>query len=256
MLFYDLYILTLVNKLIFIYARPHGNCSSQTIKTEFAALYSAYPEINDITMKIHAIKARDIDGLVLHYMHKFGIDNVRGGSYTQIVFSNDLKMFIGDRIQYIYQDLENTHKLLSLVHSNNIKKVLDLRKQITELTPCLTKTEFNALCELQPNAPASELYNNLVEKCSRLYYQFCKTCPDGKNDLQKLLGFQSHIWLYSPHVAFDDYFISGSDKEIADKILNCFDFMITYMQNRIDELEFDIMMLQEKKDLTGSATLA
>jgi len=252
MLLYDLYILTLVNNSIFLYTRPHTDCSPQTIKTEFAALYSSYPEIKDITMKIHAIKPRDVDGLVLHYMYKFGINNVRGGSYTQLVFSDTLSTFISDRIKYIYHDLENTHQLLTSVNPIYIKNIIDLREKIRVTTPCLTKQELLLLREMQPKCPASELYNSLVEKCSRLYYQFRKTCPNGENDLQKLLGFKSHIWLYSPHVAFDAYFINGQDKDVADKILDCFEFMITYMQNRIDELEFDITLFRkEKMDLTG-----
>jgi hypothetical protein len=224
------------------------------VKREFAAFYPQYPGIHDITMIIHRIKARDIDSMVLHYMHKHGIDRVRGGSYTNVVFSDELKSFIAERIKYTYYDLPDMHNMLTNYDTKHIESVVAIKSRIAELTPCLTKNEFYMLSQMAPVRPASQLYNNLVYKCSNLYYQFRAKCPDGMNDLQKLLGFESHIWLYSPHVALDSYFIDGTDKALADKVLRCIDFMMTYMLNRIDELEFDITTFQSKK--TDSAALA
>jgi hypothetical protein len=255
MLYCNLYVLTLVDKSIFLYPGNLETKGSDAIKCEFSAFYPDYPAINDITMVIHNMKVREIDGMVLHYMHKYGLDKVRGGSYTQCVFSNELQTFISDRIKYIYYDLPQMHSIATN-NLHNISAVVQLQSRINAMMPVMSAADIETLSGLKPCCPATPLYNNLVNKCADLYFQFRKQCPDGLDDLQKVLGFRSNIWLYSPHVAFDSYFINGIDKELADRVLYCIDFMRTYMCNRVDELEYDMRSMTQpaQLDLQGLAT--
>lgn len=255
MLYCNIYLLKLDEGLLFLYSRPCDECSADRIAIEFKALYPDYPLMQDITVIIHNVKACDIDSLVLHYMHKFGLDKVRGGSYSARHLSDTMKTFIGDRIKFVHFDLPDIHNLLMSYDCEVIGEVVKLRNKIDSLKPSLSDFELTVLKTLFRQSPLTninsnpqlQVYNNILASCSKLYYQFKDQCQNGMDDLQKMLGFQSHIWLYSPHVAFDDYYLYGKDKDLAEKILNCFEFMKTYMSNRIAELEFDISQLQKEK---------
>ena len=252
----NLFILTLDNRTIFLYAALPNDKSPDSIKKEFQILYPEYPPIHDITMVLHKIKFRDIDSYVLLYMHKHGIDKVRGGSFTTPILSNEIKNFISDRIKYIYEDLPQTHAMLNQYDNNSLSKVIELREKIKLMKPILTNDELNLLLEIQPNSMDIHKYNSLLNKCGNLYYQFCKQCPEGKEDLQKLVEMKSHIWLYSPNTALDSYFIYGHGKDLADKVIKCIEFMWYYLNNRTNELEFDITSLQmsNQLDLTHPET--
>jgi hypothetical protein len=146
--------------------------------------------------------------------------------------------------------------LLNASNMQSIASIVQLQLRINSMMPVMSAAEFETLSELKPACPATPLYNKLVNKCANLYFQFCKQCPDGLDDLRKVLGFESNIWLYSPHVALNSYFINGVNKELADHGLRCIDFMRTYMCNRVDELEYDMRSITQpaQLDLPGLAT--
>ena len=55
--------------------------------------------------KIDSVRATEIDGLVIYWMSKEGIERVRGGSFSDAELSDETKDHISKQIKYMNYDL-------------------------------------------------------------------------------------------------------------------------------------------------------
>ena len=89
-------VILLSNNKYLIYPYLPNNCECENGFTiqEYNFLYDEW--LNGQTVKslenvIQDVEAWQIDGLVHLYMHKYGIENVRGGRYNKLVISDEEK---------------------------------------------------------------------------------------------------------------------------------------------------------------------
>jgi len=97
----SIYILKLENNKYYV---GRSNNAELRIKKHFSGNGSAwtnkYKPIKPIKI-INDCDNYDEDKITKQYMSKYGIDNVRGGSYCQIVLSDDVKQFITNEINNV-----------------------------------------------------------------------------------------------------------------------------------------------------------
>ena len=124
-----LYYISLENNKMFLYAdylKP-----DEEIMRDCQLLY-AYAKINrplKIVFMTQNIDLYEIDSIVKHFMNAFGIDTVRGGSYTDNVLHEDVIYHIQKECNTVMGDqiIENNQKLVE------IKKLYASIEQINNL---------------------------------------------------------------------------------------------------------------------------
>jgi len=135
-----LYYISLENNKMFLYTdylKP-----DEEIMQDCQLLY-AYAKINrpqKIVFMTQNIDLYEIDSIVKQFMHTFGIDTVRGGSYTDNVLHEDVIYHIQKEYNTVMGDqiIENNQKLIeikklyaSIEHINNL--VSNLEENLNEI---------------------------------------------------------------------------------------------------------------------------
>ena len=279
-----IYVLRLENAPydFFIYPRISllNDCSDAEIITECGCLYRD-------TIKTHQIKGieksywnempRNVDGIVLTYMHQHGIEKVRGGSFSKAVLSATEKEFISDRIKFMFYDLEENasktseiHKFKSDFESSSIeilqKKLIQLEKEIAEMKqahinmldyyPKATPEDISELVRLiesacDPNRgwqflKILPIYSGIMDRLRITYEQYTKYIEDAAYNLDKISHNLSHIYYTSPRIYFDSRVIESERARCKDnnentdvQMIKAIELMVYTLINRSDEFKFD-----------------
>lgn len=162
--YYNIYVFSCIPLFTkyFLYAAP----PTSNPELEVAKLYPDFTII-DQTHVIENVTKEAIDGHVLKWMHIYGIDNVRGGSFTNLVLSDAEKQWIGDRIKYFYFELPENKEILKL---NNVPPIPDhLKSLLQRFWPKLSLTDIKLL---EFGLPSMEVCSHI----SDLYDQYCDYC--------------------------------------------------------------------------------
>lgn len=279
----DVYVLKLVNSPydFFIYPRINtSDCSEADIITECGCLYRD-------TIKTHQIKGIEInywnripiaaDGIVFTYMHEYGIEKVRGGSFSKAVLSAAEKELISDRIKFMFYDLEENASKTSEIHKfknefekhpiENLQKTLkQLEKEITEMKtahanmlkyyPKATPDDIQRLKHLiktacDPNRDWHFLnilpnYSGIMDRLQLTYEQYVKYVENAAYNLDKISNNLNEIYYSSPRVYFDSRVIESErvilkddNKKSDEQIFKAIELMVYTLMNRSDEFKFD-----------------
>ncbi len=132
-----------------------------------------YPMVNVIDINWNADKF-DEDKYVIKYMDKYGIDNVRGGSYSQMILNEDLKKTINrylvtaNNLCYICN--KDDHLIRECPQNPKNPKIFNERKRIIENE---TETEPNDNDnDMEPSKKKlkfdySQHNNHMCDRCGR-----------------------------------------------------------------------------------------
>jgi hypothetical protein len=218
----------------------------------------------------------EIDFFVKKYMHFYGIDNVRGGSYSSVILDENTKRFIQNEFKtkiqtYEKKDLIIENILLEYKDINDwslsklIKEYDDIVKieekynkeslhlhnlkfgnGITEINRDFLldlKWLCNQIARVFANREVTEnlikKYEIIIKKMKSLYYIFLNYTSDIEDT------YNHKIHLYSPEVLLDNIFfhsniIKYNNSEVIEKFIDYFEYMYYCVINRIDEYTFDV----------------
>jgi len=158
-----------------------------TILFDFVKKYPPIRVLNEIDLEDVLI----VDYYVKYFMRHYGIDNVRGGNYTDEVLSNDvltrLKMEIGktsadyERDNELYEYLVLYYKMIDLDRLKEIEKLnnqLEIYKAKQELVG-LFSTDKNIIADLEwltdEIKNKRDIYDLPVDTIQKLYKVIYKT---------------------------------------------------------------------------------
>ena len=181
--------------------------------------------LENITLEFHdkitMVKPESIDGIVIQWMSKHGIDHVRGGSFIDPVLSDSTKEYISKQIKYMNYDLENNDTLverlmamtdisLSLLPEKKImiEKCREIQSRIDKYYPCVSIEELEWLRKMIETSVSGNWrfpeiinkYSDLLKRLVLLYKQFCTYQQTVDNPI--ILDLPAP-YLTSPHIYFD-----------------------------------------------------
>lgn len=252
---------------------------------EFHYLY--YEWIHNLSIKsienvIQNVEAWQIDSLVHLYMHKYGIENVRGGRYNKLIISDEEKEFISQSIKYFAygvdedaDEIKKCHSIIKEIQDGKMdcNKVVIEYENYNQLTTKLGNymidrdllTEFEWLISIikTPVIKFSTIetrYYKLVHSLRAIYEKYLKTFEDGKEKIAscykkyhtyftenpKILPI-TEAQLANPIMYLDSRVIhSERSHEYCQKdelFLDIYTLIIYTFVNREDELLFDISQI-------------
>jgi hypothetical protein len=219
---------------------------------------------------------RNVDGIVLTYMHSHGIEKVRGGSFSKSVLSAAEKENISDRIKFMFYDLEENVTKTNEIHKfkkefneytiENLQKTLNqLEHEINEMKqahsnminyyPKATPEDIQQLQHLiesacDPNRDWQFLnilsnYSGIMDRLQLTYKQYTKYIEDASYNLNKISNNLNNIYYEVPRVYFDSRVIESErvknkdNKNNDEQIFKAIELMVYTLINRSDEFKFD-----------------
>lgn len=253
---YNVYVFELDNAA-YLLCPSIGDCS--ILECEFM-----HP---DICSKHRVIKLLDtycdiegwqIDGLVHAFMHRYGTNNVYGGSYSKLnATSDNIKtadhITTADHIKYMVDGLNKLRErqILCDKYKSSTSMTMDYKSEIAmynELISLQSKyhidrtiiddIEWLKSVIIGPTTVNLERYHNLMKKLSEIYTKAAKlfnletgltySRPDTFFD-SRVLPYERNVWNYNV----------DNDTKLNDVIKN-FELAIYTMINREDEVLFDM----------------
>jgi hypothetical protein len=282
--FFQLYVFELQeNKWFLHFASP---ANDDYLWLECASMFSfvrRFPPKN--TFEILQINnVLEIDYFVKKYMLCYGVENVRGGSYSEETLGIETTRFLENEIganlnTYFYRqnridEIGKRYRFINTISdkeresralNNELLEYRALRQKITDLS-CHNKINR----ELTDNIEWMFLFiansiDEFPEKISKeLSEKYNKTLgilkllPDVfTNVLEKEHTYDTIGNLYNPEFVFDTFFYHSqnrdkciSELESADKLLRYFEYMTYFIINRVDEFVFDLSTFGEQYEET------
>ncbi len=243
----------------FLYIKQRVSCSF---------LYRLENETLEFHEKIEMVKETEIDGQVIYWMSKEGIDHVRGGSFADQVLSNFTKEYISKQIKFMNYDLEKNAELVDRLHSMKnagatfslldtlqIKVKIDKYKitqeKIAKYYPVVSIEDLNWLRSKIDTCLNGEWhfleitaqYDKLIEKMKTLYKQYMEYHYCEEQNMPSVSSAH-YVYLNNPHFYFDSRVIANekmnSKVQNDDEMFKTYELMIYTLINRTDELKFEI----------------
>lgn len=277
---YTIYVFQLKNGMRYLYPKSRNidNMSLKDLFLEFRYSILSFNEDYQPTQILRTytnILSYNINGLVLHYMHVYGIENVRGGKYTNLIFTKDEQEEISNQIKYFSHVIEENEQQIDkyyiFLREYNHFSLGSLWSERTRIDNLLLNHNKNQKLYENLNVIESEYKYDidwLKELCSRpdwtvpdkdydmcmsriqkiftafnIYYEGATEKMDSlkKNFINTL----DHVMLlYNPASFFDKIIYSSSEREenyiYLPFVISLIEMIFYSIQNRCDELKFDI----------------
>ena len=249
---YDIYVFKGDNQF-FLYPKRRYENNDTNAMIECKCLYCLENETLQLCEKIEMVKQTEIDGQVIQWMSQEGIDNVRGGSFTDTVLSDATKEYISRQIKYMNYDLEKNDSIIKRLQGltdisfcnfsnmhQEICKCKNIQEKINKYYPAVSIEDLNWLrvkVDTSLSGEWKDKYNDLIRNLTILYKQY-KEYQKFHNDTV-IHMIDDFPYLSSPHMYFDTRRRStGEEKD--DEVFKTYETLIYTLLNRTDELKFDI----------------
>ena len=278
------YVLLLENEKFFLY--PSNNDDKESLMLE-VGLLEQFVTVNKPILIIESYyiwDIKEVDIYVKKYMIERGIQNVRGGSYCEVVLpeykikalENEFLITkekflhtasIVDSIIHKYKDMNELQKELEILDiENRLKEYREIKSNIeyyrkhgsergflSTLEWLFSYLDEESINDTHPNEIRQQ-YNIAMLKLQQLSKVFSKRFPDYK--------FLPEINYYRPDVVFDRIFIHKrclydweSSITTAKEVYSKFEFMYYKLLNYVEELEFDLTTFPDDFDSVASISL-
>lgn len=259
-----------------------GNDDHSKIMTNCALLYDYVYKYRPVKIVdvIPNIEFVQIDRIVLEYMHKYGVENVRGGSYSSEVLpdyvlktlylqlntmtigpihlqnhiesTNNLKM---DKNKY--EKLKSQYNSLKYFMHENVKYVMDheyFENELKWLYQHIDKTVHNVNHNILIKDAAlkkiiHQKYSQLmvyVKQLPRMYETVCKYRYMDVNENPFLQNI-NNVFLKHPEFVFDNFIYHSHnlrsrniDETEWTDLHEKISYMFAFVINYLDEIEFDL----------------
>ena len=260
---YDIYVFKGDNQF-FLYPKRRYENNDTNAMIECKCLYCLENEMLQLCEKIEMVKQTEIDGQVIQWMSQEGIDNVRGGSFTDTILSDATKEYISQQIKYMNYDLEKNDSIIKKLQGltdisfcnllnmhQEICKCKNIQEKIDKYYPAVSIEDLNWLRAKVDTSLSGEWkfihivdkYNKLIRNLTILYKQYKEYQKFHNNEVIHMIN--DVPYLLSPHMYFDARIISeerrrsvgtGNDNEV----FKTYETIIYTLLNRTDELKFDM----------------
>jgi hypothetical protein len=208
----------------------------------------------------------DINTWTKRYMVYFGIDNVRGGIYSDEILPEYLRKGIEFELAASLQDYEKKLNIFNAIRSKNTLTLSDFQRE---------KDAYNKLLDMGYNMITRDFFEDLDWMKNVIINSKCKTsyksglCTKTVEDISKYNAFikkidllnkyyyqlneekikvLSSVLLKNPNFVLDNCFYhSNSIQNLDDEINNATEFLDKYefmgytLINVIDEMEYDFL---------------
>jgi hypothetical protein len=285
--YFRLYVLELQEQKWFLYFASPSNDEYLWIEcaSQFTFVNKHLPKKTVDIIKIDNVL--DIDFYVKKYMYCYGIENVRGGSYTdetldvdtikflnnelnvdvtkhfkkQIMMDNIYKRYVNLQLEEDFtKEMQNLQE--ELIKCNNVKKkikdidpinrtILDDLDWLLYYIACVESNEII----LKISAEDGVKYRKIIEKLKTVTHVFT-------NVLEQTVKYEENIvFLKNPEFILDDFFYHSYKEYIKQKCLKnmvdvekqirYFEYMCYFIINRLEEFEFDLSSYDEDRILVS-----
>lgn len=217
---------------------PTRSSSISKIRTECVCLYRLENKTVNHLEKIECVRPTEIDGIVISWMAKKGINKVRGGSFSDPIISNSEKEYISKQIKFMNYELENIDIGRMKIQNQVIKhmpkaSIADL-EWLKYMIATSTSGAWNFLDK-------HDEYAYVIEKLVAIYNQFVECIEDANKP--------KSIYFRSPRLYFDARIIprercryaeTERHLEIDAEIFKTYELFIYTLLNRTEEFKFDL----------------
>jgi hypothetical protein len=233
----------------------------------------------------------NINSLVLHHMHVYGIEQVRGGKYTNVFFTPEEKEEISNYIKYfsdgLFKESEKTVRYYKFVEEYSSFNTSQLRAEQDQIGYMLRNlynlknnhadmnvvTEYHLgeikwltqICDTSnvhfKNIEAR--YNSLMKHITTVYNFYKNNFDNAEEKIASLQKLHPHmettLWFYSPNTFFDNIIIHKTNtsyyREYLPYVISVIELMFYTIHNRAVELEFDIKCVNEDEKMERFRTI-
>lgn len=233
----------------------------------------------------------NINSLVLHHMHVYGIEKVRGGKYTNVFFTPQEKEEISKSIKYfsdgLFEESEKTVRYYKYVEEYSLYNTSQLRveqdqigytlrnlynlKNRHEYTNFVTEYDLGEIKWLRQLCDASNVhfqniearYNSLMKHITKVYNFYKRDFENAEEQIESLRKLHPYmettLWFYSPNTFFDNIVIHKTNtsyyREYLPYVISVVELMFYTIHNRTVELEFDIKCVNEDEKMERFRTI-
>lgn len=292
---YNLYVIACKNGKYFIYCSTEK--SEEDIRFHTKILYDFFTnnEMIHVVKRIENVKLNDVDNYVKKCMCKYGIENVRGGTYSEEELPDYILQTLHDEMKTIHYEIFYNDEIINEImetydddkqlSKNDLQKKIEnckkeLKKYYTNFLKCKNMKIFmkdnklyyvsrDFLKELNwvrqnileydflslKNAHEKNRYKNFINIIKHIIYVFINYYKE-KLDIEdedviykNFIEEENIVFVKHPEFMFDNYFYHHCANIDSSKILHAIHILqnieniCTYMINRIEELQFDVVSI-------------
>ena len=226
---FSLYVYMLQNNAWFLYPIAK-ECEATAVTEECQALYE-FVRLHPPVSIVEILPVNDeieVDAQVKQYMRRFGIDKVRGGSYSDVVLSDDTVRHLTKELSLHFNDYRERHAMLeSIRHTYRAIDKVDLLDIIDEQAKYKESLdEYRTRKEARDYFMAAFVHSDNIPS---LYTAYQKACE----------------WICIEPKSTDEI-------EIDNDFIN---YMIIFISNRIDELDYELSLYPPSYELKTTTVL-
>ena len=291
---YTIYVFQLRNGMRYLYPKSRNidNMSSRDLFLEFryfCRFDEDYQPVQILRTYTNVLPY-NINSTVLQYMHVYGIENVRGGKYTNPILTKEEKEEISNQIKYFSHGIEEQEERIDKYYNftreynhlslgslwnerTRIDKLLLNHNKNQKLYENLNVVEnddiykivwLEELCNT-PDCTVPDLDYALCMSRIRMIFIAFNVYYEGatekmaslKNNFTNTL--EPVMLLYNPVSFFDKIIYSSSEREeqfmYLPFVIALIEMIFYSMQNRCDELQFDMKSINYDELLQRNRTL-
>lgn len=178
-------------------------------------------------------------GLVDQYVYFYGATKICDAERLENV----------DRIKYASDTIyTNFADLVDIVfNGKTVDTNKDYTKELEKYVSLYTMADIDQLYDWINTHPRVvdiyEDYGIIIRNIANTYQKFIANIEDGRKQIADCIQFQNTTWFNKPHTFFDELLVNDRDKNThinKEHMYNCLTLMYYTLQNRYDELVFDM----------------